>query len=52
MKAKMFLGVIFALLVLGCCFVHRKVIMSLIKGEPMPKSPKWHCLIPEEGRRD
>lgn len=38
-------------LVLCCCFTHRRVIASLIKGTPMPKAPKWHVWVKPENRR-
>ena len=33
-----------------CCVscmvgVHHRVIVALIKGEPMPKAPKWHFWV-------
>ena len=34
-----------------CCYTHRRVIRALIKHEPMPKAPKWHCWVPKEKRR-
>ena len=45
------IGIIF-LLICCCCFVHRRVIKALLKHEPMPKAPKWHCWIPKKNRRD
>ena len=33
-------------------FIHRRVIRALIKHEPMPKAPKWHCWVKKENRRD
>lgn len=27
----------------GCCvYVHRRVILALIKGEELPQAPAWH----------
>ena len=44
------IGIIVAVLVLCCCFTHRRVIKSLIKGTPMPKAPKWHVWVKPENR--
>ncbi|MBR1530863.1 MAG: hypothetical protein IJ851_01850 [Eubacterium sp.] len=52
MKTKTIIGIIVAVLVLCCCFTHRRVIKALIKGEEMPKAPKWHCWVPKDKRRD
>ena len=38
-------------LVLCCCYTHRRVIKAAIKGEPMPKAPKWHVWVPKENRK-
>ncbi len=35
-----------------CIGTHKRVIMSLITGSPMPKAPKWHCWVKKENRRD
>ena len=43
--------IIIAALCLCCCFTHRRVIKALIKHEPMPKAPKWHCWVKKENRR-
>lgn len=45
------IGIIIAVLVLCCCFTHRRVIKALINHEPMPKAPKWHCWVKKENRR-
>ncbi|MBQ7656759.1 MAG: hypothetical protein IJI53_12080 [Clostridia bacterium] len=45
------IGIIAAVLVLCCCFTHRRVIKALIKGTPMPKAPKWHVWVKKENRR-
>ena len=45
------IGIIVAVLVLCCCFTHRRVIRALIKHEPMPKAPKWHVWVKPENRR-
>ena len=30
--------------VLGVCvFVHRRVILALIRGTEIPQAPSWHC---------
>ncbi len=43
---------IVALALCVCClFTHRRVIRALIKHEPMPKAPKWHCWVKPENRR-
>jgi len=34
-----------------CLYTHRRVIKACIKGEPMPKAPKWHFWVKPEGRR-
>lgn len=45
------IGIIIAALFLCCCFTHRRVIKALIKREPMPKAPKWHCWVKKENRK-
>ena len=45
------IGIIIAVLFLCCCFTHRRVIAALIKNEPIPKAPKWHCWVKKENRR-
>lgn len=45
------IGIIVAVLVLCCCFTHRRVIKALIQGKPMPKAPKWHVWVKPENRR-
>ena len=30
---------------LACLYVHRRVIKAVIKGEPIPKAPAWHCWV-------
>ena len=35
-----------------CAYTHRRVIRSLVTGEPMPKAPNWHCWVPAEQRRN
>ncbi len=25
-----------------CAFIHRRVILALIRGEELPKAPAWH----------
>ena len=37
--------IVVLVLVACCCFTHRRVIKALIKHEPMPKAPKWHCWV-------
>ncbi len=44
--------IVVIVLVCCCCFTHRRVIRALIKGEPMPKAPKWHFWVKPEQRRD
>ncbi len=46
------LWIIICLLLVCCAFVHRRVIAALIKGEPMPKAPKWHFWVAEDKRRE
>ena len=43
--------VLFAVLMTCCTFVHRHVIRAIIKKEPLPKAPSWHCWVPEKNRR-
>ena len=39
-------------LLCGCClYIHRRVIAAWLKGEPMPKAPKWHLWVKRENRR-
>ena len=51
MKSKKFVMILVCALVLCCLFVHRRVIKALIRHEPMPKAPKWHCWVKKENRR-
>ena len=51
-KAGIIALVVVVLLVACCCYTHRRVIRALIKHEPMPKAPKWHCWVKKENRRD
>lgn len=44
-------GIVVGVLLACCCIVHRRVIRALIKREPLPKAPKWHCWIKKENRR-
>ena len=46
------LWILVPLLLACCCFTHRRVIKALIRHEPMPKAPKWHCWVKPENRRD
>ncbi len=39
-------------MVVCCCYTHRRVIKALIKGEEMPKAPKWHFWVSADKRRD
>ena len=43
--------IVACVLIVGCLFTHRRVIKSLIRHEPMPKAPKWHCWVKKENRR-
>ncbi len=49
-------GAIAAIAVAAVCvcglYTHRRVIKALIKGEPMPKAPKWHVWVSEDKRRE
>lgn len=45
------IGIIVAVPVVCCCITHHRVIRALIKHEPMPKAPKWHCWVKKENRR-
>ena len=51
MSAKKTVGIIAAVLCVCCCYTHRRVIRALIKHEPMPKAPNWHCWVKKENRR-
>lgn len=51
MNSKKAIGIIAVLSAVCCCIVHRRVIKALIKGEEMPKAPKWHCWVPKDKRR-
>lgn len=42
---------IVALLIACCGLIHRRLIQALIKHEPVPKAPKWHCWVKKENRR-
>ena len=44
--------IVVAVLVGCCCFTHRRVIKAIIKHEPMPKAPKWHCWVKKENRKE
>lgn len=44
-------GILVVALLLCCSIVHRRVLMTLIKREPMPKAPKWHVWLKPENRR-
>ena len=44
-------GIIAAVLVVCCCFTHRRVIRALVKHEPMPKAPSWHFWVAPKNRR-
>ena len=47
----MIAAIIICILVLCCCYSHRRVIKALLKHEPMPKAPKWHFWVKEENRK-
>lgn len=51
MSSGTIIWIILAVLVVCCCFTHRRVIRALVKHEPMPKAPKWHVWVPRDGRR-
>ena len=51
MKKRSNVRIIVCLLGLCCIFTHRRVIKALIRHEPMPKAPKWHCWVKAENRR-
>ena len=42
---------IICLLIVCCCFTHRRVIKALIKHEKMPKAPKKNFWMKQENRR-
>ena len=33
---------IVCILLVCCCYTHRRVIRALIRHEQMPQAPKWH----------
>lgn len=33
---------IYAVSVVACAIVHRRVIKAMVKGEPLPEPPAWH----------
>ncbi len=51
MSAGAVVGMIAVLLVVCCCLIHRRVILALIRHEPMPRAPKWHVWVKPEKRR-
>ena len=44
MKKKI-VALIVCLLCACCLYTHRRVILALIKREPMPPAPKWHFWV-------
>jgi len=52
MRTGTIVAIVICLLAACCLFTHRRVIRALIKGEPTPKAPKWHCWVKKENRRD
>ena len=44
--------IIVAILVVCCCYSHRRVIKALVKHGPRPKAPKWHVWVSEKGRKN
>lgn len=51
-EMKKFVGFIVCAMAVCCCYTHRRVIKALIKGEEMPKAPKWHFWVSADKRRD
>ena len=51
MSAGTIILIVAAVLIVCWCFTHRRVIRALVKHEPMPKAPKWHCWVKKENRR-
>ncbi len=51
MSKKTIAAIILCPLILCCLYTHRRVIKALVKNEPMPKAPKWHCWVKKENRR-
>ncbi len=51
MKRSTIAAIIICPLFACCLYTHRRVIKALVKGEPMPKAPKWHCWVKKENRR-
>ncbi len=51
MKRGTIIWLIVLVLCAGCLFTHRRVIRALLKHEPMPKAPRWHCWVKPENRR-
>jgi len=50
MNPKIIIAIV-CVLILCCCFTHRRVIKAIIKHEPMPKAPNWHFWVPKDKRR-
>ena len=50
-KWKIFALIAVCLMIVCCLYTHRRVIKALIKNEPMPNAPKWHCWVKPENRR-
>ena len=51
MKPETIILIVVLVLCACCSFTHRRVIKALLKHEPMPKAPKWHCWVKPENRR-
>ena len=47
----MSIGGIIAVILVLCCFTHRRVILALLQRQPMPKAPAWHFWVKKENRR-
>ena len=47
----MSIGGIIAVILVLCCFTHRRVILALLQHQPMPKAPTWHFWVKKENRR-
>ena len=43
--------IVLCALIVCCAIVHRRVIAALIKGNEMPKAPKWHIWLAEDKKR-
>ena len=52
MEKSTIIWIVVLVLVLCCCYTHRRVIKALFNHEPMPKAPKWNFWVDPKNRRD